>query len=150
VISIVMSSADSFLNSASIAFINDIVLPLRRDPLPARSSLMLAKLVTFAVGVLSVLFALSIESIIDILVYAYTYWAPIVLVPLVAAVYRSRKGTAAFVAGAAAALVVATVWDYALGKPWQIEGLVVGVFANLIAFLAMPAAAHAGADATAS
>jgi len=150
VISIVMSSADSFLNSASIAFINDIVLPLRREPLPARSSLMLAKVVTFTVGMISVLFAVSIESIIDILIYAYTYWAPIVLVPLVAAVYRSPKGASAFVAGAAAALVVATAWDYAFGKPWQIEGLVVGVFANLIAFLAMPASTHASAAARAS
>jgi SSS family solute:Na+ symporter len=147
VISIVMSSADSFLNSASIAFINDIVLPLRRDPLPAKLSLMLAKLVTFTVGVLSVLFAVSIESIIDILIYAYTYWAPIVLVPLVAAVYGSRRGAAAFGAGAAAALVAATVWDYWLGKPWQIEGLVVGVFANFIVFFAVPAPAHAGAGA---
>ena len=55
-------------HSASIAFINDIVVPLRREPLPARSSLMLAKLVTFTVGTISVLFALSIESIIDILI----------------------------------------------------------------------------------
>jgi SSS family solute:Na+ symporter len=144
VISIVMSSADSFLNSASIAFINDIVLPLRRDPLPARVSLRLAKLVTFITGVLSVLFAISIESILDILIYAYTYWAPIVLVPLVSAIYGYRKGVAAFVAGAGAGLVAATVWDYWLGKPGQIEGLVVGVLANVIAFAATPAPAQRG------
>jgi SSS family solute:Na+ symporter len=144
VISIVMSSADSFLNSASIAFINDIVLPLRRDPLPPRLSLMLAKLVTLTVGLLSVLFAISIESILDILIYAYTYWAPIVLVPLIAAIYGYRKGVPAFVAGAIAGLVAGTVWDNGLGKPWQIEGLVVGVFANFIAFVAVPGPAQAG------
>ena len=48
------------------------------------------------VGLLSVLFAVSIESILDILIYAYTYWAPVVLVPLIAAIYGYRKGVVAF------------------------------------------------------
>jgi SSS family solute:Na+ symporter len=55
VISIVMSSADSFLNSASIAFINDVVHPLRPKPLSERASLRLAQAVTFTVGTLSVI-----------------------------------------------------------------------------------------------
>ncbi len=138
VISIVMSSADSFLNSASIAFINDIVSPLRAEPLPSRQALSLAMLVTFIVGSLSVIFALAIESIIDILIYAYTYWAPVVLVPLIAAIYGVRKGTAAFVAAAVAGVVATTVWDNVLGQPWQVAGLVVGVLANFCVFRAMP------------
>ena len=138
VISIVMSSADSYLNSASIAFINDIVQPLRSRPLPSNVSLNLAKLVTFTVGVLSVIFALTIASILDILIFAYTYWAPVVLVPLVATIYGYRKGLPSFVAGAAAGLAMALVWNNLLGKPWQIDGLVVGVFVNLVVFSLMP------------
>lgn len=140
VISIVMSSADSFLNSASIAFINDLVMPLRASPLASKRALTLAKVVTFVVGALSMAFALAIESIIDILIYAYTYWAPIVLVPLIAAVYGIRKGAPAFIAAAAAGAIATTVWDSVLGQPAQIAGLVVGVCANLVVFLAMPQA----------
>jgi len=139
VISIVMSSADSFLNSASIAFINDVYAPLRPKPLGSRQALRLAMLVTFVVGALSVVFALAIESILDILIYAYTYWAPAILVPLVATVYGYRKGVPAFIAGVAVGLVVATLWDSALGQPGQIPGLVVGVFANLVVFSLVPA-----------
>jgi len=139
VVSIVMSSADSFLNSASIAFINDVVAPLRSEPLGHRPALMLAKIVTFTVGVLSVIFALTIAGILDILIYAYTYWAPVVLVPLVAAIYGYRKGVAGFLAGAAAGVIVATVWDNVLDQPEHIAGLVVGVLANLVVFSLMPA-----------
>jgi len=146
VISIVMSSADSFLNSASIAFINDIVRPLRAKPVSDRQWLYLAQLVTFTVGVLSVIFAVAIEGILDILIYAYTYWAPIVLVPLVATIYGYRKGVAGFIASAMAGLVVATVWDNVLGAPFAIAGLVVGVFANLAVFSVMPSAQAAAAD----
>jgi SSS family solute:Na+ symporter len=137
-ISIVMSSADSFLNSASIAFVNDVVQPLRPHPLSPQQSLRLAMAATFVVGVLSVIFAISIESILDILIYAYTYWAPVVLVPLIATIYGYRKGVSGFVSGAVAGVVVALVWDIFLGQPAQIAGLVVGVFANLAVFLAMP------------
>jgi SSS family solute:Na+ symporter len=144
VISIVMSSADSFLNSAAIAFINDVFRPLWPHPLPEHHTLRLAKIVTFVIGVLSVFFALTIESILDILIYAYTYWAPIVLVPLVAAIYGYRKGVSAFVVGAAAGILTATIWDNWLGKPSHIEGLVIGVFANLAAFSLMPGSRAVG------
>jgi SSS family solute:Na+ symporter len=140
VISIVMSSADSFLNSASIAFVNDVYGPLRAEPLSQERALLLAKVATFVVGVLSVIFAVSIESVLDILIYAYTYWAPIVLVPLIATIYGYRKDVSGFVAGAMAGIFTALMWDNMLGQPGQIAGLVVGVFVNLAVFSLMPQA----------
>jgi SSS family solute:Na+ symporter len=134
IVSIIMSSADSFLNSASIAFSNDIVRPLRKTPLTATVELMLARVVTLLVGIASMVFALSIDSVIDILIYAYNFWAPTVLVPLTMAIlgcYVSRKR---FIAGAVAGIGSAIVWNAVLQQPWQIDALVVGFFANLIAF----------------
>lgn len=134
IVSIIMSSADSFLNSASIAFSNDIVRPLRKTPLTAKAELMLARVVTLLVGIASMVFALSIDSVIDILIYAYNFWAPTVLVPLTMAIlgcYVSRKR---FIAGAVAGIGSAIVWNVVLQQPWQIDALVVGFFANLIAF----------------
>lgn len=138
VVSIVMSSADSFLNSASIAFINDVVNPLRTKPLSGKTPLYMAQVVTFTVGTLSVIFAVAIEGILDILIYAYTYWAPIVLVPLVATILGYRKGVLCFIAGGISGLLVATFWDNALGQPGHVAGLVVGVFANWVVFSLVP------------
>lgn len=134
IVSIIMSSADSFLNSASIAFSNDIVRPLRKTPLTAKAELMLARVVTLLVGIASMVFALSIDSVIDILIYAYNFWAPTVLVPLTMAIlgcYVSRKR---FIAGAVAGIGSAIVWNVVLQQPWQIDALVIGFFVNLIAF----------------
>ena len=57
VISIVMSSADSFLNAAAASCVNDLVNPFRRRQLSDRNGLLLAKLTNCVVGALAVVFA---------------------------------------------------------------------------------------------
>lgn len=143
VIAIIMSSADSFLNAAAISFSNDIVKPLRNKPVSRtpdpqtsrKKDLRLARLVTLAVGVLAVVFAISIESVLGILIYSYNFWAPIILVPLALAILGAPVSRLRFLTGAGAGIAAVIIWSYLLGKPWEIDGLVVGVFANLITFL---------------
>ncbi len=136
IISVVMSSADSFLNSAAVAFVNDVVRPLRAKPLAEAHTLRLARLVTLAVGVASVAFAMTIESLLDILIVAYTYWAPVMVVPLAATILGVRRSTTAFVAAAAGGVVTAVVWNMLLDKPAEIEGFVVGALINGLIFAA--------------
>lgn len=137
VIAIIMSSADSFLNAAAISFTNDVVSPLRRTPMAAKAELRIARAATLVVGVLAVVFALSIESVLGILIYAYNFWAPTILVPLALAIMGVTVSRKRFLAGAVAGIVAVLLWSYGLGKPWDIDGLVVGVFANLGAFVAV-------------
>ncbi len=135
VISIVMSSADSFLNGAATSCINDVVKPLRKNPLGERQELLLAKLTNCFVGILAVIFAIKIESVLDILFYAYNFWAPIILVPLAAVLLGFRVTKAGFLAGTVAGAAGVLIWNGLLKSPLGIEGLVIGVFCNLIAFV---------------
>ncbi|MHC4559169.1 MAG: sodium:solute symporter family protein [Planctomycetota bacterium] len=135
-ISIVMSSADSFLNSAATCFINDLVKPLRKNPLPERQELLLAKLTNCLVGILAVVFAVKISSILDILIYAYNFWAPVIVVPLAAVLLGFRVTRAGFLAGTVAGAVAALTWNNLLKAPVGMEGLAIGVLCNLIAFTA--------------
>ena len=136
IISVVMSSADSFLNGAAVCLTSDVVLPLRRDSLSERARLNLAKAATLVTGLLSIVFALAIESILDILLYAYNFWAPVILPPLVAAFFGVRAGSGLFLASAAVGLACTLVWNTLLGGPAGIDGLIVGVFGNALVFLA--------------
>ena len=137
VLAILMSSADSFLNSASISFVNDIVNPLRREPLGDSTGLVWARLATLMTGACAILFALTIPSILDILFYAYNFWAPIILVPLTAALLGRGAPKSAFVVGAASGIAGVIVWNRLLGTPGGFDGLLVGVFANAFAFTAV-------------
>jgi len=135
VISIVMSSADSFLNGAATCFINDIVKPVWKKSLPEREELLLAKLINCLVGILAVIFAVTISSVLDILIYAYNFWAPVILVPLTAVLLGARVTKAGFFAGTLAGAVGTLAWTYLLKTPADIEGLAIGVFCNLIFFV---------------
>ncbi len=134
VISIVMSSADSFLNGAATACINDIVKPLRTKPLSERHELLLAKLMNCFVGIFAVVFAIKISSILDILIYAYKFWAPVILVPLAAVFLGVRVTRGGFFSGIIAGAAGVLIWNGLLKSPMGIDGLVIGVFCNLIAF----------------
>ncbi|MCK9492621.1 MAG: sodium:solute symporter family protein [Sulfurimonas sp.] len=137
IISIIMSSADSFLNAAAIAFNNDIIKPILKNPLSQEAELKLARMTTLAVGIIAVIFALSIDSVLDILIYSYNFWAPTTLVPLAAALLGLKLSKKRFIAGASAGIITTLVWSNLLGSPLGIDGLVVGTLANFIAFFSI-------------
>ena len=130
-----MSSADSFLNGAATGCINDLVKPLYKKTLSNRQELLLAKLTNCFVGVLAVIFAIKIRSILDILIYAYNFWAPIILIPLAAVFLGIRVTKAGFLAGTLAGAAAVLIWNGLLKRPMGIDGLVIGVICNLIVFV---------------
>lgn len=145
VISIVMSSADSFLNGAAIGCVNDIVGVVSDDIAP-RKQLFLARTTNLMVGVLAVVFAISIPNILDILIFAYHFWAPTILVPLAAALLGFRTSKAAFATGVTLGVFGTIAWKYGLGDPKGFDGLVFGIFCNLVGF-ALGSLVSAKADA---
>ncbi len=135
IISVVMSSADSFLNSASVAFIQDIVHPLRKERLSEKKGLFYVRLSTVITGALAIVFAVKIKSILDILIYAYTFWAPIILIPLAATLLGIKSGRVTFFMSAFAGILGVVIWDYLLKTPGGFSGLVFGVIINLVVFI---------------
>jgi len=134
VIAITMSSADSFLNSASVAVVNDVVNPLRKKDLTPKAGLRVARIAALATGVLSIYFAVSIESILDILIYAYNFWAPVILVPLAATLLGVRAGLTSFIGSALCGVLGVITWGYLVPNS-DFDGLLIGFFASLISFM---------------
>ncbi len=134
VISIVMSSADSFLNAASIALTHDIVRPFAGARMNVKTELFLARITTLAVGLLSVVLAIRIRSVLDILIFAYNFWAPVILIPLTATLLGVRSNVWAFLAGAIAGIIGTLAWNAFYAAQTGVDGLVIGVFCNMTAF----------------
>jgi len=134
VISIVMSSADSFLNASSVALVQDVLKPLRHKPFTERQALNIVRLTTLITGGLALLFAFMIPNVLDILIAAYNYWAPTVLVPLVAVLLGKKVVRASFYAAVIAGTVTTILWDNILNRPFGFQGFLMGILLSFIAF----------------
>lgn len=136
VISIVMSSADSFLNAASVALIHDVIEPLSKKKMSDKKELNFVRIINLFTGIIAVIFAIKITSILDILLYSYNFWSPIILAPLVAAILGFKTKTRHFIAGASFGVIGVIIWNFVLKNPAGLDGLIIGLLCNCIAMAA--------------
>jgi len=132
VISIVMSSADSFLNAASVAVVQDIIRPLSSKK---KQPVILIQIINLFVGLIAIIFAIKIKSVLDILLYSYNFWSPVVLVPLLAAILGIKVRKELFVWGMLGGIIGLITWNFIVGSPFGIDGLIIGVISNGVFFL---------------
>ena len=109
-IAIVLSTASGFLNAAAITAVNDIVKPLK--PNTQHNLLIYARIGTIITGVGAIAFALTISNILDILLISYNFWAPIMLAPLIAAIFQLKVGYQHFFIGAIVGALTMLVTKY--------------------------------------
>ncbi|MBN2686189.1 MAG: hypothetical protein JXR40_12985, partial [Pontiellaceae bacterium] len=77
------------------------------------------------------------DSVLDVLMAAYNFWAPLVLVQIVAAIWGVRARMEVFAASALSGLAAMLLWNGLAKASTGMDGLAVGVLANLIVFLLM-------------
>ena len=132
-VSIILSAADGFLNGASVSLVCDTVLPLRPH-MSDKAQLGWLRGVNLATGLSAVVLAFVLPDIFDILVLAYSFWCPLILVPLAAALLGVKSNGRAFRYALLAGLTVSLTWNYVLGRPWGVDGAIAGMAANFLVF----------------
>jgi SSS family solute:Na+ symporter len=93
--------------------------------------------------VVATVFALSVPSIVDALLYSYTFWAPTIVIPLLAAVLLGTRAKAAALSAIVAGAVVTAGWIVFLQERTGLDGLVVGAAANVVVFAVVALATRA-------
>src|SRR5918999_1474853 len=86
----------------AVVFVKDIYQPFVSPQVSAQKKLWLERGLSLGVGVVATLFALSVPSIVDALLYSYTFWAPTIVIPLLAAVLLGSRAKAAALSAIAA------------------------------------------------
>jgi solute:Na+ symporter, SSS family len=140
-LAVVMSTASSYLNSTAVVLTKDIYQPLRTSKLAPGRSLTVERATSVIVGAAATIFALSVPTIVDALLYSYALWAPTIIVPLFGAVLFGIRSAPAALAAIGTGAVVTAVWQWGLDGPFGLDdGLIPGVLANLVVFTVVAAA----------
>lgn len=133
---IIMSSQDSCLHSASVAFSIDLY-QMARPQATAETLLKYSQYAVGVIGVIAVVFALLVPGLVQALMIVYTMWAPTVVAPLVIGLLWRKVPKASGVAAMVAGALGAAIWEWGLGNPYGVPSLVAGLIANQIAFWAV-------------
>ena len=133
-VSIILSAADGFLNGATVSLVCDTILP-RYPHLSDRAQLGLLRGVNLTTGVAAVIVSFCVPDVFSILLLAYSFWSPVILVPLAAALLGVKASGRVFLCSAATGFFACLVWNMFLLKPFGIDGCIVGTLANLVVFL---------------
>ena len=132
-VSIILSAADGFLNGAAVGLVCDTVLVLRPG-MSDKAQLRWLRAVNLATGAAAVAVAFVLPDIFNILIFAYSFWCPLILVPLAAALLGVRSNGRAFRGALLAGLASCLIWNFLLHKPRGIDGAMVGMACNLLVF----------------
>ena len=131
-VSILLSAADGFLNGAAVSLVQDVIVPLC-PTLSDKRRLFLLRVVNFLTGGAAVAAALLLPDVFGILTAAYACWAPLMVVPLAAALLGVRADGRTFFAAVCAGGATAVLWR-AIGSPLAVTGATVGTLANFLTF----------------
>ncbi|MDR2416617.1 MAG: sodium:solute symporter family protein [Holosporales bacterium] len=133
---VIMSTADSCLNIASVMAVCDLILPLRRCVLRDEQMLRYAQYTTLLLGLFSVLGALYFRLIINFIMYAEGLWFSVVTIPMLAGILGYKGSKQAFIWAAVAGSVAMASW-HALGLERIVIYSLVGGLVNALVFFGL-------------
>ncbi len=132
-VSIILSAADGFLNGAAVSLVCDTVLVLRPN-LSDKAQLYWLRAVNALTGLMAMGLSFAIPHIFSVLLLAYSFWSPAVLVPLAAALLGVRSNGRTFCAAVFVGCAIGLLWNTAWHQPFGMDGCLAGILANLIVF----------------
>ena len=126
------STADSDLNIISISLYKDLYQTYIKKQ--NAYDLIIIKLTTVLISLLSIFIALKFENILDIIMFSSAFWAPITFVPLVASLYGRTITINQLKINSLFTIIFCISWQYFFPNTY-FKPMFSGVIFNLILFI---------------
>lgn len=97
--SAIMSTADSCLMASSGNFVNDVIERYFLKNLSAKNSIRLSMVVTFAIGTITVFLAAQFTSVLNAILYAYSFMVSGLFIPTLGAYFWKHSSSAGALSG---------------------------------------------------
>lgn len=134
VLAIVMSTADSLLNVASIAVTRDIFAVLYPAKINDRLELMLSRVVTIVLGFVSIFVATRFSSMIDFGLFFSNFWTPAVVAPMFLYLFNFKTDIKAYLISVSIGFIFIVIFRYSVPEDYTIVSQMLGA---LVTFLSM-------------
>ena len=133
ILSVIMSTADSYLIVSVQTCVHDIYKVFRPD-IPEKKELRLTRVFAVILPLGALFIALYIKNAYNILMFAWSFYAAAAGLPAFAALYWKKATKAGILAGMGAGFSVTIVWKL-LGQPFGLGATVPGAIACALALV---------------
>jgi Na+/proline symporter len=124
-----MSTVDSYINSSATLIVHDFLKPMKL----VKNELMVVRIVSLIVGVFAIMLSLLESNLLDLILFTYSFYAPIVSIPFGMAVLGFRSSTKSVLISMLSGFTIVVIWN--VFNIQLANSVVVGMLANLIALL---------------
>ena len=139
-LSVMMSSADSYLLVSAQSVVSDVIKPNAKN-MTDKKELLISRIATVIFGAFAFLVAVFFTSAYDALMFGWTFYAATLGVPCLVAIVWKKATTAGVLSGMAVGFVSSIVWNL-LGSPLGLGSTIVGVVLNAILCVAVSLATY--------
>ncbi len=127
ILAMMMSTADTFINSTTILITNDLT---KAVGIKLKDELKASRYTAFIIGFFAFLLALYSSSLLDLVIKTKSFYLPIVSVPFIFSVLGFRSSTKSVLIGMAGGLIVTAIFEISMGD--DIISAIPGMLANTL------------------
>lgn len=135
ILAVLMSTADSFLNSGSIMLVNDVIIPFVKRDLSEATKLKMARIASLFIGIAAIIFASQRTGLFETKIIVRTVWLSIILSPLYFLLFNMKISVKGLLISITTGLTTFLLWNSNIKPITKIDGLFPGFFANVITVL---------------
>lgn len=135
ILAVLMSSADSALNTGSVILINDVIIPYQKKELSESTKLKMARNASLIIGIVAIIVASKGISLFELWVLISSLWFSVILFPLYFLLFNMKIPLKGLFVSAIIGLTTCVLWNLNIKPITKIDGLFPGFFANVITVL---------------
>ena len=133
IMAVVMSTADSYINSAAVMLTNDIVKPLKVSFLAKVDDMKILRGLSVLIGLSAFFLAFYSDTILQLLQLVLNFYAPVVAVPIAMAVFGFRSSEKTVLVAMCSGIATVIIWKIFIQDYIDFDSYIPAILANAIA-----------------
>lgn len=111
VMSILISTVDSFMNIASVSLSHDVLKPIFHSKISSKTEVYIAKMCNILMSILAYILSVEFNDVLEIILYALNLWGPIMTVPLYFVIFAIKVPKETFFISLLASSIILIFWE---------------------------------------
>lgn len=134
IIATIMSTIDTTLHVAGVSFCEDIILKIINYS-NERKKVIIAKGATALIGFFGIFIAFYFKNIFNIMIFAFSFWGPTILVPFLLILYNKSFSLRIFIYGTLLGSSFVFFWNTVLQSTTGFSGFIPATIINILFYI---------------